>query len=219
MVAEIALALVLLTGAGLLIRSAMALNGVDPGFDPRGVLAGRVSLPASRVSDTGEASQQAFERIAERSGGKRRASRRPRLVSTAPLEGGGDNGLVPEGGRSTSASAIDSDIRLVTPAYFQDDAHRLLRGRAFTRQDGARAPRVMIINETLARQAFPGQDAGRQTDRVLRGGGRGRAELQGGHRGRRRTRERADSTTSRVPSSTCRWRRRPRPHGGGSTAA
>ena len=52
-VAEIALALVLLTGAGLLIRSSIALNSVDPGFDPRGVVAGRVSLPETVVPDAG----------------------------------------------------------------------------------------------------------------------------------------------------------------------
>ena len=94
-VGEIALALVLLTGAGLLIRSAIALNDVDPGFDPRGVLVGRVSLPGSGTA-TPEAAGQAFERIAERlehAPGVTAAG----LVSTAPFEGGGDNGLIPEG--------------------------------------------------------------------------------------------------------------------------
>ena len=81
------------------------------------------------------------------------------LVSTAPLERGNSNGLVPEGRPLEPASAIDSDLRLVTPGYFHTMHIQLVRGRAFTAQDGASAPRVMIINEALAKEAFPGQDA------------------------------------------------------------
>jgi predicted permease len=155
-VGEIALALVLLTGAGLLIRSAIALNDVDPGFDPRGVLVGRVSLPASGYASP-EASEQAFERIAERLGqapGVTAAG----LVSAAPFEGGGDNGLVPEGRPLNIESAVQSDMRLVTPGYFQTMGLRLRMGRVFTPQDRAGAPLVMVINQTLARRAWPGQD-------------------------------------------------------------
>lgn len=156
-VAEIALALVLLTGAGLLIRSAVALNGVDPGFDPRGVVAGRISLPAAAYP-TPEAAALAFGRMAdalEESRGVESAA----MVSTAPLERGGSNGLVPEGRPMEFASAIDSDLRLATPAYFVTMRIRMVRGRVFTKQDRRDAPKVMIINETLAREAFPGQDA------------------------------------------------------------
>jgi putative ABC transport system permease protein len=155
-VGEIALALVLLTGAGLLIRSAIALNDVDPGFDQRGVLVGRVSLPASGYASP-EASEQAFERIAERLGqapGVTAAG----LVSAAPFEGGGDNGLVPEGRPLNIESAVQSDMRLVTPGYFQTMGLRLRMGRVFTPQDRAGAPLVMVINQTLARRAWPGQD-------------------------------------------------------------
>jgi putative ABC transport system permease protein len=156
-VGEIALALVLLTGAGLLIRSAIALNDVDPGFDPRGVLVGRVSLPAAGYG-TPEASEQAFERIAEQlqqAPGATAAG----LVSSAPFEGGNDNGLIPEGRPLETASGIQSDLRLVTPGYFQAMALRLRAGRALTAQDRAGAPLAMVINETLARQAWPGQDS------------------------------------------------------------
>jgi predicted permease len=155
-VGEIALALVLLTGAGLLIRSAIALNDVDPGFDPRGVLVGRVSLPASGY-ESPEASEQAFARIAERleqAPGVTAAG----LVSSAPFEGGGDNGLIPEGRPLDIASAIQSDLRLVTPGYFRTMGLRLRAGRVFTAQDRAGGPLVMVINETLARRAWPGQD-------------------------------------------------------------
>ncbi|MGH7511371.1 MAG: ABC transporter permease [Gemmatimonadales bacterium] len=155
-VGEIALALVLLTGAGLLIRSAIALNNVDPGFDPSGVLVGRVSLPASGY-DAPEASQAAFERLAERlqqSPGVTAAG----LVSSAPFEGGSDNGLIPEGRPLNIESAIQSDMRLATPGYFRTMGLRLRSGRAFTAQDRAGAPLVMVINQTLARRAWSGQD-------------------------------------------------------------
>jgi putative ABC transport system permease protein len=155
-VGEIALALVLLTGAGLMIRSAVALNNVDPGFDPRGVTVAHVSLPVTGY-DTPEQVSRAFTRIAERlerAPGTAAAG----LVSAAPFEGGNDNGLVPEGRPLDISSAIQSDLRLVTPGYFRAMGIRLRRGRTFTADDRAGGTRVMVINETLARQAWPGED-------------------------------------------------------------
>ena len=156
-VTEIALALVLLTGAGLLIRSAVALTGVNPGFDPRGVVMGRVSLPATAYATPDEVTR-AFERIVERVGnipGVASAA----MVSAAPLEGGNSNGLVPEGRPLELGSAINSLMRLATPEYFETMRIELVRGRGFTAQDRQGTPRVMVINETLAREAFPGEDA------------------------------------------------------------
>ncbi|HEU4473278.1 MAG TPA: ABC transporter permease, partial [Gemmatimonadales bacterium] len=156
-VGEIAVALVLLTGAGLLIRSAIALNGVDPGFDPRGVMAGRVSLPEAGY-ETPDQVIRAFERIEERLQAVPGAAAGA-LVSVAPLEGGGSNGLVPEGRPLDISSAINSQRRLVTPGYFATMRIQLVRGRTFTADDRRGAPLVMVINETLAREAFPGEDA------------------------------------------------------------
>ena len=155
-VAEIALALVLITGAGLLIRSAIALNAVDPGFDPSGVVAGRVSLPAVAY-ETPEQVTRAFQRMEEGLVALPGVANGA-LVSTAPLEGGSSNGLVPEGRPLDISSAINSMTRLVTPGYFATMKIRLLRGRTFTADDRRGAPLVMVINETLAREAFPGQD-------------------------------------------------------------
>ncbi len=156
-VGEIAVALVLLTGAGLLIRSAIALNGVDPGFDPRGVMAGRVSLPEAGY-ETPDQVIRAFERIEERLQAVP-GTAAGALVSVAPLEGGGSNGLVPEGRPLDISSAINSQRRLVTPGYFATMRIQLVRGRTFTADDRRGAPLVMVINETLAREAFPGEDA------------------------------------------------------------
>ncbi|HWB42786.1 MAG TPA: ABC transporter permease [Gemmatimonadales bacterium] len=155
-IGEIALALVLLTGAGLLIRSAIALNDVDPGFDPRGVLTGRVSLPAVAY-ETPEQVVRTFERLEQRLAAAPGVAASA-LVSAAPLESGGSNGLVPEGRPLDISSAINSLMRLVTPGYFATMRIRLVRGRTFTAEDRRGAPLVMVINETLAREAFPGQD-------------------------------------------------------------
>jgi predicted permease len=155
-VGEIALALVLLTGAGLLIRSAIALNDVDPGFDPRGVIAGRVSLPAADY-ESPEQVTGAFERVEERLTaipGVAAAG----LASAAPLEDGNSNGLVPEGRPVDISSSINSLMRLVTPGYFATMGIERVHGRTFTATDRRGAPLVMMINETLAREAFPGQD-------------------------------------------------------------
>jgi putative ABC transport system permease protein len=155
-VAEIALALVLLTGAGLLIRTGIALDTVDPGFDPRNVLAARVSLPLAGYQEP-EQVQRAFLALADRvehAPGIQAAG----LVSTAPLEGGGTNGLVPEGRPLEIASAINSMLRLVTPDYFRAMRITLRRGRTFTAEDRTGTPLVMVINETLAREAWPGED-------------------------------------------------------------
>ena len=155
-VAEIALALVLLTGAGLMIRSSVALNQVDPGFDPRGVTVAHVSLPEAGY-ETPDKVGQTFARIAERLEqvpGAMAAG----LASAAPFENANDNGLIPEGRPLDISSAIQSDFRLVTPGYHQAMGIRLRRGRLFTADDRAGATRVMIVNETLARQAWPGED-------------------------------------------------------------
>jgi predicted permease len=155
-VGEMALALMLITGAGLLIRSAIRLNAVDPGFDPSGVVAGRVSLPAVEY-ESPEQVVRAFQRIEDALVSLPGASEGA-LASVAPLEGGSSNGLVPEGRPLDISSAINSMMRLVTPEYFATMKIRLLRGRTFTADDRRGGPLVMVINETLAREAFPGQD-------------------------------------------------------------
>jgi len=120
------------------------------------VLVGRVSLPASGYC-TPEAAQQAFERIVERLEHSRGVTAAG-LVSSAPFEGGGDNGLIPEGRPLDAQSAIPADFRLVTPGYFRTMGLRLRAGRLLTPEDRAGASKVMVINETLARRAWPGQE-------------------------------------------------------------
>jgi predicted permease len=155
-VAEIALALILLTGAGLLIRSAAALNRVEPGYDPTGVVAARVSLPTTGYESADQA-RVAFERLTGELAAVPGVTASG-VASVAPLEGGSTNGLVPEGRPLDVASSINSYLRIVSPGYLAAMRIPLHRGRGFTEQDREGAPLVMIINERLAREAFPGQD-------------------------------------------------------------
>jgi predicted permease len=155
MAAEVALSLVLLVGAGLLIRSAIAMQRVDPGFDPKGVFVARFSLPEQAYSDPARA-LVTLQRIAEE-------ARRVPGVSAASVTsyaamggGGGTNGLVPEGWDTNRR--VDSVLRLVTTGFFAAMRVPLVKGRRFDERDHANSPRVMIISETLARRAFPDQD-------------------------------------------------------------
>jgi predicted permease len=156
-VAELALALLLLVGAGLLIRSAVALQRVNTGFDPTGVLSGRLSLPSTEYGDK-ERTLQTFERLAARAAaipGVTHAA----LTSQVPMGGGGNgNGLIPEGVPFEMTRAISSRLRMVTPGYLEAMRIPLLRGRGIEDTDRRGGLKVMVISESLAQAAFPGQD-------------------------------------------------------------
>jgi predicted permease len=157
-VGEVALALVLLTGAGLLTRSAVLLRRVEPGFDPTGVATARIMLPAARYPD-GATVVSAFERIVD---GARRV---PGITSAAlvlmvPLADDDAAATVSAEGQPWSdETRLPVALRLATRGYFETMRIPLRAGRDFTDRDDAAAPRVAIINETLARRLWPGQDA------------------------------------------------------------
>ncbi len=156
-VAEIALALVLLNGAGLLVRSAIQLDRTPLGFDPAGVLTARLTLPATTYGAPAQA-ERTFDQIAKAVGAEP-GVRGAAVVSQAPMGAGRmSNGLVPEGRTLELKSAIDSWMRMVSPDYLAVMRIPLLSGRAFTDRDVAGAPRVMIVSRTLAARAWPGQD-------------------------------------------------------------
>ena len=156
-VAEVAVALVLLVGAGLLIRSMLLLQQVRPGFDPAQVLSVRVALPESGYPGA-EPVKLAFQRMLEEVRhlpGVRSAA----IVSRTPLSGGvNSNGLAIEGRGFEPRDLIDADFRLVSPDYFSTMDIPLARGRAFTERDDAGSPKVMVINQALAALAWPGQN-------------------------------------------------------------
>jgi len=154
-VAEVALACTLLAGAGLLVRSALYLQQVKPGFDPRGVVTARVALPELQYSDPVRA-LQAFHALSERLAtlpGVEAAS----LASTAPLVGGDfTHGVTVEGQPPTDLEhTIQAASRFMVPGYLTTVRIPLLRGRDFTPTDVAGAQRVAIVSETFARRAWP----------------------------------------------------------------
>jgi putative ABC transport system permease protein len=155
--AQAALVLVVLAGAALLVRSAINLQQVPIGFDPDGVVTARVSLPGAQYARP-EQIHSAFQRILEgvKSG---RGVAFAALDSCPPLTGNfGGNGLVPEG-RPFTGDRIFSVAHFVTPEYFEALRIPIRAGRTFSDLDLRQAPLVMIINETLAREAYGTTDA------------------------------------------------------------
>jgi len=168
-VAEVAVAVVLVAGSGLLVRSLWNLLQVDPGFDTEGVVAVRLDLPGSRYPERDDIAPF-FPRLVDRL----RALPGVASVSTTtslPLA----EGLRPEGFRRLGGPGDRAGDREepspmgyvgVAPGYF----HTLgipLRGRDFTAADRAGAPRVAIVDEALARTYFPGEDPVGQRIQVL----------------------------------------------------
>jgi predicted permease len=155
---EVALSLLLLFGAGLLIRSALALQRVDPGFDPNGVISARVALPQasygdpSRIVDT-------FERMAAETAAIPGVSHAALTSFAAMGPGGGTNGLLLDDGRPFEMrNLIPSGLRMITPGFFQTMRIPSVKGRGFDARDRRSGQRVMIISEALAARAFPGAD-------------------------------------------------------------
>jgi putative ABC transport system permease protein len=154
-VAEVALSLVLLAGAGLLIRSFARFTGLDPGFDPRHLLRFSVVLPQAKYAkqnQTEEFYQTALARINALPGVESAAVSYP----TPPSGGESDGGFYVEGHSPASPSAEPDAIwHIISPGYFHAMRTSILMGRAFTRQDTAKSLPVVVINQTLARHFFP----------------------------------------------------------------
>jgi putative ABC transport system permease protein len=156
--AEVALSVVLLVGAGLLIRSFVALQRVNPGFDATDVVTFELSMPAGKYP-TG-ASRRAFFRELT---GKLEALpgvKTVGIVSQLPLTGSGP--LSPFAYNEETArnfESVTADGRVASATYFQTMNARLLAGRTFTDQDSVGTPPVIIVDETLAKLAWPGENA------------------------------------------------------------
>jgi len=156
-VGEVALALMLMAGAGLLIRSALLVAHLDPGFDASNLVVGRVGLPDVAYRDPSVA-RQTFERMIAASAalpGVESAG----VVSRAPLAGGGgSNGLLAEGRPLDPSNLVNSFLQIVSPSYLSTARVPLKAGREFTSQDTRDKKLVTIVNETLARTMWPGEN-------------------------------------------------------------
>jgi putative ABC transport system permease protein len=156
-ISQMAVALVLLAGAGLLVRSFARLQGVQPGFEPANVLTGNLALPEVRYP-TG-AKQVAFYRTAIERIRQLPGVRYAAAVNVLPESTNFDTtGTQMEGHHVPPGEEPYLDRYIVTPDYFRALSIPLVRGRLFTEQDSAQTPQVALINETAARMYWQGQD-------------------------------------------------------------
>src|SRR5258708_1123529 len=156
-VCELALALVLLVGAGLLTKTLWRMQHVDPGFEAENVLGARISVPQSRYPD-GDQRALLYQRIVER------------LAAIPGVESAGATNDLPfSGSRSSSSFKIEgrppkpdevwqADYRVVSPAYMEAMHMRLIQGRRFSVHDNQDAPNVAIVSQAFAKKFFPDQD-------------------------------------------------------------
>ena len=154
---EMALAIVLLVGAGLLIRTFSALHSVAPGFDPHNVLTMDTALTGSRFDHTAAIdlmTRQALDRIHAIPGVEAAAA-----TSYLPLEGGLGLGFIIEGRPLTDGPEHGgAGWNYVTARFFDVFKIPIVRGRGFTERDDAAAPPVVVINQSLARHYWKNGD-------------------------------------------------------------
>jgi predicted permease len=153
-VSEVALALTLLTGGGLLVKSFAKLQGVDPGFNPKGVLAFGLALPSARYkSDTTQAAfyDAAVARIAQVPGVKSAG-----MTSVMPFGGGWSTGSFNVEGFVVPPNTNSpwGDIRVVAGDFLGTMQIPLLRGRAFNQSDAISSPRVAVVDDEFVRRFY-----------------------------------------------------------------
>ena len=152
-VSEMALSLVLLVGAGLLIRTFTNLLGVGAGFDPHQVLTFQIALNGERYDTTAESAafyRDALERISGLPGVESAA-----IINKLPLDWQFNMPVV----FSNSPEKVQNvQFRMISPDYFRTMKIPIRQGRPFTAADNAAAPPTIIINEAFARRYFNGQD-------------------------------------------------------------
>ena len=157
-IAQVSLAVILLVGAGLMVRSLTQLMAVDPGFDPRGVLTAAVDLPQATYPDP-PAQRRFFAALLERTRampGVQSSS----MIDFLPLTGQGSATSFSVVGQPPAAQGQEpvADIRVVDPAYFSTLRIAMVAGRQLSERDAAGQPPVVVVNQTLARQMWPNGD-------------------------------------------------------------
>jgi putative ABC transport system permease protein len=167
-ISEVALALVLLVGAGLLLKSFTRLLSVDPGFDPKNVLTMNVSLPQAGYQEPPKRVnfyRETVQRISAMPGVETASA-----VSLLPLSPTTNSGTTTAENSVVGQNdlGVEADWRWITPDYFRTMGATLIKGRSFTEDDKEGAPLVAIVDESFARRFYPNEDA--IGKRIKRGG-------------------------------------------------
>jgi putative ABC transport system permease protein len=157
-VTELALALVLLAGATLLLRSFVLLRNVNPGFDARGVLTMKVLLSGAKYAGTAPVAE--FARLAEMRLEALPGVEAAAMITSLPLDIGPDLPVRIEGRENESVGSCQ--WRAIGPRYFDAMRIPLLRGRAFGPGDGRGSRPVVIVNDAFARRHWPGYAEGKE---------------------------------------------------------
>jgi putative ABC transport system permease protein len=156
-VVEVAAAVVLLIGAGLMIRSVFRIREVEPGLKPQNLLTAKLTLPRDKYKDAESAirfHQQVLERVSNLPGVESAG-----LVSHLPIQERGYNGNVSVEGKTYPPNESPLvEYRAVSSDYFQTAGIPLLRGRLFNKQEGDDKQPVVVINDAMAQQIWPGED-------------------------------------------------------------
>lgn len=169
---EVALSLVLLVSAGLLVRTLGYLNGLNPGFDDRGVITAQASLQDARYNTSAAVNRlytQSLDRIRQIPGVQAAG-----VALTLPFERPLNDGFRTVDGVDTNQHGVE--VVYATPGYFETLRMPVLRGRAVRESDRADTPSIAIVSEAFARKYYKGRDAlGGQ----LRMTGKGTTEIVG----------------------------------------
>ena len=166
-VTQIALSVILLVGAGLLMRTFVALLAADAGMSTEQVLAMKLADPDDRYETSTAAIQSFYAPMLERVRSLPGVSEAG-MINQLPLENWGNSGRFEIVGSQYASEAESpyAEIRVISPGYFAALGIPMLRGRDFAAQDDLDAPSVALVNETLAQRYFPGEDpVGRQIQR------------------------------------------------------
>jgi len=164
-IGEIALAMLLLVSAGLLLRSLSQLERVEVGFEPQGLMSASITLPRDNYKE--DAQQAAFAQALETQLKAQAGVTNAAIADAFPfsVNGGSASFSIVGQVRPPNSPPPHGNIRLITPDYFSTLKIPLVEGRFFTSTDQAKTQKVAIIDETLARDYWPGQDPiGKQID-------------------------------------------------------
>jgi putative ABC transport system permease protein len=156
-ISEIALTLTLLVAAGLVLKSFSKMQTLQLGYEPRNLFSARIELPWKTYSSRekiGTFTKALLDKVSAIPGVQSAG-----IGSNSPLMGGWQTGFYREGSRPVLQSNMPSaDLEVITGDYFQTFKVPLLRGRTFNERDTKDSPRVIVIDQAMAEQVFPGED-------------------------------------------------------------